>query len=356
MKSAVHTFDYLVFIGRFQPFHKGHESVVQHALKLCRTLVILIGSAERPRSIKDPWTVQERINMIERSLSYHDKEKLLFGNVHDTLYNDEAWARSVQEEVKRLTHTAHADTIPLSKHSATIGIIGHEKDSSSYYLSMFPQWERIDTPNHDGLSATAIRHLYFKDTQPAYHHIQSHIPSPIEEWMQTFAHTPEWQQLQREYAFIETYKKSWEAAPYAPVFVTTDAIIVHSGHVLMIRRRAEPGKGLWAWPGGFVGQDETLLDACIRELREETRLKIPAPVLKGSIKNQRVFDHPTRSMRGRTITHAFLFEFPTGELPVVKGGDDADKARWISLADFFTMRSQLFEDHFDIGAFFLGSN
>ncbi len=356
MKSAVHTFDYLVFIGRFQPFHKGHESVVQHALKLCRTLIILIGSAERPRSIKDVWTVQERTTMLQHSLSQQENEHVLFGSVHDTLYNDEAWSRNVQEEVHRLTHTT---TPPSSaKHPAKIGIIGHEKDSSSYYLNMFPQWERIEAPNYEGLSATSIRHLYFKeaDHNTLHQQICLHVPEPIAQWMQTFAHTAEWQQLQKEFAFIEHYKKSWATAPYPPVFVTTDAIVVHSGHVLMIRRRAEPGKRLWAWPGGFIGQDEMILDACIRELREETRLKIPAPVLRGSIKNQHVFDQPTRSLRGRTITHAFLFEFPTGELPTVKGGEDADKARWISIADFFTLRAQLFEDHFDIGAFFLGSN
>jgi bifunctional NMN adenylyltransferase/nudix hydrolase len=107
-------------------------------------------------------------------------------------------------------------------------------------------------------------------------------------------------------------------------------------------------------PGGFVGQQQGLLDSCLRELREETRLKIPAPVLKGSLKGQHVFDHPERSQRGRTITHAFHFDFPAGELPAVRGGDDADKARWIPVSEALDMGPKLYEDHLHILEFFLG--
>ncbi len=89
-------------------------------------------------------------------------------------------------------------------------------------------------------------------------------------------------------------------------------------------------------------------------MREETGLKLPEPVLRGSLKDRQVFDHPQRSLRGRTITHAFLFSFPVGDLPRVKGGDDADKARWVPLNDFARMRSVMFEDHFDIAYHFLG--
>ena len=99
--------------------------------------------------------------------------------------------------------------------------------------------------------------------------------------------------------------------------------------------------------GGFVDQQETLIEACIRELREETRLKVPEPVLYGSLKSQRVFDDPYRSARGRTITHAFMFELkPDAGLPKVKGGDDAKSAFWLPLAE--VQPELLFEDHFHI--------
>ena len=124
--------------------------------------------------------------------------------------------------------------------------------------------------------------------------------------------------------------------------------------VLLIQRDLAPFHGKWALPGGFIKSDETILISCLRELREETRLKIPVPVLRGSLKNQHVFDHPDRSLRGRTITHAFHFDFPAGELPPVKGSDDAEKARWFPVSEALEMGPQLFEDHLSILEFFLG--
>jgi len=123
---------------------------------------------------------------------------------------------------------------------------------------------------------------------------------------------------------------------------------VQSGHVLMIKRRSEPGKGLWAFPGGFVNAktDRSLVDAMIRELREETGLKIPEKVIKGSITKQKTFDAIDRSARGRTITTAFLVQLEGAELPKVKGMDDAEKAKWVPIAE--VKREECFEDHFEI--------
>ena len=147
--------------------------------------------------------------------------------------------------------------------------------------------------------------------------------------------------------FINKYKSAWAAAPYAPTFVTCDAVVVQSGHILLVERKANPGKGLWALPGGFVNQDERLVDAALRELREETKLKVPAPVLKGSIKQQKVYDEPSRSERGRTITHAFHMELAAdAKLPKVKGADDAKCAFWLPLNELSSKR--MFEDHYFI--------
>ena len=126
----------------------------------------------------------------------------------------------------------------------------------------------------------------------------------------------------------------------------------------LITRRASGMRnhpGQWALPGGFVRDCERLMDAVLRELLEETRLKLPGPVLRGSLRGQDVFDHPERSLRGRTITHAFHFEFPSGELPAAKGGSDAAKARWFPLADLPAMEAQMFEDHFYIVERFVGT-
>ena len=343
-------FDFLVFIGRFEPFHNGHKAVVDQALRLADKLIFVIGSDKKPRTLKNPWNVDERIVMIRRSFSEDVQSSLVFTSVCDILYNDEQWIRSVQDQVNTTVCEQG------SNDSANIGLIGHDKDATSYYLNMFPQWEKVDVPDVGGLSATQVRDAWLDASNPNGNEmlIESAVPRPVFDFLLSFKRMPAYAQLVKEYEFIKQYKQAWSVAPYAPTFVTTDAVVIHSGHVLLVRRRAEPGKGLWAWPGGFLNQDERILDCCIRELREETRLKIPSPVLRGSIKAQRVFDHPDRSSRGRTITHAFLFEFPTGDLPDIRASDDADKARWVPLSQFFGMRDQMYEDHFDIGSYFLG--
>lgn len=345
-------FDYLVFIGRFEPFHNGHAAVARTALTRARKIIFLVGSAEMPRTIKNPWTVAERAVMIESALG-DAASRVIVRPLRDHLYNESLWLANVQRTV------AEAIAADGGQADAKVGIIGQDKDASSYYLREFPQWDLVDVAHTQALSATELRRYLFEAGQIDAHGgrmlIRANVPEPVFAMLEAFRKSsPAFTQLLAEYQFIETYKQAWANAPYPPTFVTTDAVVVHSGHVLLVRRRAEPGKGLWALPGGFVGQDETVLEAALRELREETRLKLPLPVLKGSLKNTHVFDHPQRSLRGRTITHAFHFAFAQGALPPVKGADDADKARWFSVAEALQMGPQLFDDHLHILEFFLG--
>jgi bifunctional NMN adenylyltransferase/nudix hydrolase len=343
--------DYLVFIGRFEPFHNGHAAIARHALAQARKLIVLVGSADAPRTTRNPWSASERAVMVHAAMEgAHDR--VLVRPIRDHLYNEALWTATVQRAV---VEAIKADG---GSPDASVGLIGQEKDLTSYYLREFPQWPLVDVRRTESLSATELRCYLFEAAKPdpgALRMLEANVPRPVYEMLDAFRrNSPAYAQLVAEHQFIEQYRAGWANAPYAPTFVTTDAVVVHSGHVLLVRRRAEPGKGLWALPGGFVRQDETVQSACLRELREETRLKIPGPVLRGSIKSQQVFDHPDRSLRGRTITHAFHFEFPTGDLPAVKGGDDADKARWFPISEALDMGPQLFEDHLHILEFFIG--
>ena len=97
-----------------------------------------------------------------------------------------------------------------------------------------------------------------------------------------------------------------------------------------------------------MNQSERLEEGVIRELREETKLKVAKRVLEGSIKHKHttVFDAPNRSLRGRTITNAFLIDLDSQpKLPKVKGSDDAEEAKWFPLSVVDAMGSILFEDH-----------
>jgi len=332
----------LVLIGRFQPLHSAHLEIIKRATALCDQLVIIVGSARQPRTYKNPFSFAERRQMIYEATRGLAMEVVIESNT-DTIYNDQAWAVRVQGIVRK-----HATGKPR------VGIIGHKKDDSSFYLDMFPQWGYENVELVEFLSAVDIRDLYFKrDVNMKF--IKGVVPETTLEALEQFRTTPDYEQIIREREFIIEHNKQYAGLKYPPIFSTADAVVICSGHVLMIKRRAEPGRGLWALPGGYVNAktDKTVEDAAIRELREETQIKVPAPVLRGSIVRSKVFDAIDRSPRGRIITHAFHIQLPDGELPKVKGSDDAEKARWVPIAE--VRSEECFEDHFEIIQNFLGA-
>jgi bifunctional NMN adenylyltransferase/nudix hydrolase len=336
-------YDIIVYIGRFQPFHNAHEETLKRANDLAEKVLVIVGSSFQPRTYKNPFTFEEREAMIPSELAS------AVIPMRDSMYNDQAWAVRVQMAVQGRC----SEFFP--NRAVKIGIIGHEKDETSFYLKLFPQWEHIGVELLEHVHATNIRSMYFTNNMTMAY-LRGVVPLRVYDQLAMFSETEEFQQIVRERDFIKEYKKQFAGLAYPPVFVTADSVVIQSGHVLMIKRRAEPGKGLWALPGGFLdaNTDRSVQAAAIRELKEETGIKVPVPVLIGSIKNNRVFDAIKRSARGRTITHAFHIELPDGELPKVKGNDDAEKARWVPISE---LRSEeCFEDHWDIITYFIGSD
>lgn len=334
-----------VYIGRFQPFTNAHEEAVRHSLSRVNNLIIVIGSASQARTIKNPWSSQERITMIRACLSPAENIRVEFIEAKDYLYNDNLWITAVQTKIEALTNG-----------SKNVVLIGHRKDKSSFYLNLFPQWEFIETGDYaDRLDASYVRRLYFeKDLLD----VERFVPKPVFDVLKSSMMkddvTPqkEFNELQEEYHHILNYRKLWETSPFPPTFVTVDAVVIKSGHILVVRRRATPGKGLFALPGGFLNQGEQVKDGAIRELKEETAIKLTKDELLTALRDKEVFDHPGRSLRGRTITHAFCFDLGHGPLPKVKGEDDADKSWWMPLRDVFANEEKFFEDHFHIINFF----
>lgn len=331
-------YDFVIYIGRMQPPTRAHIASVEKALTLGQKVIVMFGSSYQPRTIKNPWTWTERSTMLMNQLPPEVSTRVSCIGLHDYRYNDTEWAQQVQHEVKKYC-------VGLDK--PKIAIIGCKKDASSYYLELFPQWKFIEIEQIEDVNATSVRGEFFRGTLFNWHD-KDLISAQLQEYLRAWSKCAEYNNLVQEFNCIESYKKSWEVAPYPPTFVTVDAVVIQSGHILLVQRKAAPGKGLWALPGGFVDPKEYLTVAVLRELREETKLKVPTAVLAGSMKGSQVFDNPLRSLRGRTITHAYAFHLQPGELPKVRGGDDAVKAKWFSIDDVLGMEEHLFEDHLDL--------
>ena len=364
-------YDALVCVMRAQPFHNGHKAVIDRALELADEVIVVVGSSFQPRSTKNPFTFEERKAMIgavyDNEFNYAGAQgriktpRVKVVPVMDYPYDDNAWVSAVQNAVNGALASVWSDYPPK------VGLIGHSKDSSSYYLNIFPQWRNhVEVENIDGINATDIRKVLFDATDyEEYDTIKKNMPSQAEWEMRKIIMTNsdtngEWGKLLIEYQMIKKYKEAWASAPYAPTFVTTDAVITQSGYVLLIKRGGFPYKGCWALPGGYLASGQFIEDNMIKELREETCVKVPAKVLKGSIKSVKIFDHPGRDPRGRTITHAYHIDlgFPSEKLPRVKGAqfegsdeDDAIEAKWFLLSEI-TSEMMAF-DHYAIIQYFI---
>lgn len=338
------SYDLLVFIGRFQPFHNGHLAVVRHALDHGDQVLVLAGSAFRPRSTRDPFTADERAAMIAACLPPPARARVHVVPLSDAMYNDALWLRNVHAAVLDCIGTRFPDR---EASTLRIGLVGHSKDHTSYYLRLFPTWGAVNVGNHDGVNATDLRLRYLRGDAQHDPVLAAHLPPPVLAQLQRFATTTEYAELVAEQAFVLKYQSQFAGLKYPPTFNTADSLVLQSGHLLLVRRGARPGLGLLALPGGFIEHDETALDAAIRELREETRLKVPEPVLRGSLVARDLFDDPHRSARGRTFTAAFRFDLrPDTALPKIKGGDDAREALWMPLARI--RPQEMFEDHYFI--------
>lgn len=334
--------DFIVFICRCQPPNLAHFKIIERSLIEAKHVIIALGSYRTATTIKNPFDFNTRKNLILDSLGVTDKNRVTVIPIRDYMYNDTVWITNLQNKISEIVGE-----------SKNVKLIGHFKDDTSYYLKFFPQWELINQEciydeKLGRIDSTKIRTALFK-----FGKITDLTNLTVNCFLKRFAETEKFIELQKEFDYIEDYKKKWDMVPYPPTFVTTDCMVVQAGHVLVVKRKVNPGKGLYALPGGFLNVGERIEDGALRELREETKINLLDPVLRRNIRDVHVFDHPNRSLRGRTITHAHLIVLENGKLPFVRGSDDAQEAKWLSFSDLADQEENFFEDHFHMINYFI---
>jgi 8-oxo-dGTP diphosphatase len=126
---------------------------------------------------------------------------------------------------------------------------------------------------------------------------------------------------------VPTNERGYEVPTLA-----TDAVLIEDGQVLLIRRGKDPAEGQWALPGGFVEVGETIEQACVRELAEETGIEAEPVELVG------VYSDPDRDPRGHIISTPFVVRRTTEAEGIdAAGADDAAEAAWFDLVDLPAM-------------------
>ncbi|WP_373800411.1 adenylyltransferase/cytidyltransferase family protein, partial [Delftia acidovorans] len=122
--ERVHT---AVLIGRFQPLHNGHMALLRAALERAEQIVVVLGSAWQAPNPKNPFSWQERAQMLREALPPADAARLHCVPVRD-YYNEPLWVQAVQQAVQ--------SCVP---EGASVALVGHFKDATSGYLARFPR-------------------------------------------------------------------------------------------------------------------------------------------------------------------------------------------------------------------------
>lgn len=310
---------------------------MRRALGLGDKVLVVVGSAHRSRDTRNPFTCDERIQMIRSTLSPEDNARVEFIPVRD-YYDNVRWAQTVQLEVER--RTSRTDNIKL---------VGHKKDITSAYLDMFPGWHLAELDKTGDIDATALRSVFFcpnsKESRDAV--LKNYVSSNVLDFLNVWSlYLPVYNKLVAEYQALTVYRQKWTA----PFSLAADAVVTAQDCVLLIKRGGDIGTGQWALPGGFVEPGEQFYPAAIRELKEETGLSLLPSTMRMALCNQAVFDHALRSPRGRIVTTAFHFDLKDMLLPEVRAADDAEEgsATWIPINQLLAMTPELFEDHASI--------
>jgi bifunctional NMN adenylyltransferase/nudix hydrolase len=341
-----------VVIGRFPLCTHAHTEMIERALLESSRTVVFVRSAFHPRIPRDPFTWEERVQMIIASLRPELRERYVGFLPARDQYDVSRWSAEV---------LAHA--------RVAAGDAGHVRlyveRSPAWQCPEFDRWgwervERIEADEQHGsrllamVLQAAASPRGAQAIDEALAHVETAVAPEALERVREWTRAPHFAGLVEEQKALDAARAQWSTAPYEPIFSTVDCVVQCAGHVLLVQRKNHPGKGLWALPGGFVEPRESLRTSAMRELAEETGLGVDERELLSALREARVYDQPDRSQRGRTITHVHHFYLGERELPGVLGSDDAAEARWIPVESLAGIEEQLFEDHFQILDDFLG--
>lgn len=311
-------------ISRLQGFHIGHKALIDHALEKGDFVTVVIGSSNKSRSIKNPWTFIERALTV-RSV-YGERRDLAIVPCPDFDYNYAIWEDYFHKIIE--AHTQETGCTPVILTS------GKEEDAE-LRLSWAREIPVESIKPVEGVSATKVRELLLSNSP----HNISYVPEDA-------YYPPKGSEalIHKTYA-VSSYKKAWEAAPYSVPLVTTDTVVYTKDEdgkvwVVAVTRGGNIGKGLLALPGGFLEPELTLAENACKELLEETGLEVDPEALEGGVTMH--VSNTERSEIGRVITTVFFLELPTRCTLVP--GDDAAEAAWKPLVEL-ACELDMFDDH-----------
>ena len=289
-----------VFMGRMQPVpHNGHLTCMRKAIGLAaERVIIILGTANQAPTPDNPICDEDRIKLVTSIMQtlvdeVDSKVQVEVHLVEDNYYEPDVWINDVK------TICNYGGTV------AQVGCFKEVDTKEGHHLSAFPEWDLVKVDGLTNLlgypvSSTSLRtsiYLGLNITSDWYTLLCNKSRRFLHRWIKS----KQFLTMRDEFLYLKEYKDKWGEGP----FNTADALVTHKGKVLLVKRKNIPGKGSFALPGGFVDEGELSINACLRELYEETGLSNVFEHLNRS----KTFEREGRDSRNIT-TRVFRFELP----------------------------------------------
>lgn len=314
-----------VVIGRFQPFHKGHKSLIDHALEECEQVFVFIGSANRLPNFKNPFSNEERKEFILRSYPSEEKLNIMFLHDKPTLSD---WVGNVYG----FLHHVLGDLDPT-----TVNLYTSDKDETFYEETFLFNVRGIKV---SGISGTAIRKGLYDGNGD-----RKLMPQSTASMVDSIVLTKHWENMRAEFTSClsgkarATMSHQWNN-PIEPV---VHAVVTQSNKVLLVKRNSVRGYGQWALPGGFLEANESTQSGALRELREETGVDL-GKLQCGQL--AMALEENLDDLSVRTLGINFLFAVkPEEVIEVTIDPKEVLEYKWCDVGDITSEREILFFNH-----------
>ena len=347
-----------VYIGRFQPFHKGHKAIVDLTVKMMKpgdTFTIIIGSADQQETERNPLSASQRKEMLSTELEGYPVTIL---TINDSPYNYDLWIERLCAKMLGFKSATHDDFLEKQedfiKGFSNICIVGMENVEE--YINRITKYYTYAPTEHFNLGINS--HIFSElDTQTSVHgsSIRAFIRADDGRCPKRFYSDIKDFVSEKVLAYLKTvnfplivynaYIKGMDYAEltgckYNSCFMTVDNIVFDKflDQVLLIKRK---DNGKLAIPGGFAEPYMNMKDNALRELEEET--SITAKMLKDAFVKidelePTLIDAPYRDPRSshkcNFVSAVYVWQSKVDALknfiPYIKAGDDAVDTVWLS--------------------------
>ena len=293
-----------MLIGRFQPPHRAHLALMEGALDMAEDLVIVLGSARGARTARNPLSDSERAALIRQMLEAAsvDLRRVRLEFVSDAYYNLPLWVEWIRRAVGRERAL----------------LTGFEKDASSFYLRLFPDWTLTPPDFRSTLNATDIREALYRGQWKS---VARAVTPEVLATLRAFAATPAFAEL------LADREATRMLAAGGPIR-TKGVLLMHGDRMLLTRRRERPGLGLWCLPEA----------AAAWEAAQQVAPRLDRATFESEEFRTRPLNNPQRTPGLDWQTEVKLYTLPW---PTPAGGN----AEWTDLDAVRTRPETFFADH-----------